>query len=592
MMLKKIAVLAIGLAMCMPMSFAQNGLAHLPADASLVVHVNPKNLNEKVNLKEFQQLEVFNKMMDEMSMGMPPEVSTEIEKLITDPTSFGIAPMESFYAVLSMKEESTFMGLLLQLSDQNTFTGNLQKYLGGEESDDLFEDKGSYQKFNWADDRIILWNDNMAFLCTGELQEPENWWEVEEQDYDLLYQQLNMAISEFGENVINKKFAKNMAGNSRFTKAGEGGNDIHLWMNYEDILGNNSALMEGMGTSSLGAMAGFYKELASLYKGTFVSMRMNFNEGEMKMETNLYAEEEMMDLYKGFYKHKFEKDLLKYIDASNLLGYYSFSLNIENTFEGMADMMFPILEQDPSYGPMFTAAMGALDVIIDQESLYELFGGDFVFAVTGIQEYEKVITTYEYDENFDATEIQKTEIERLPKFTVLAPFGNRENLMKLMNLAVKTNVLNQTGNYFSVADTEDLGMNIYLAPNDDDILILSNDDELMGTRLNTGFGTDKRLASDQQKWLKKNSQTMFWDVPLTVEILKKLGMEDENPILTYLSKENAMIDKVVLTSPKKIKGSVYTQMSVTMKDKSENILTQMMNLINEMAMESMGGSKM
>lgn len=361
-------------------------------------------------------------------------------------------------------------------------------------------------------------------------------------------------------------------------------------MNYEDILGNNPAFMEGMASSSLGAMAGMYKQLAGLYKGTYMSMRMNFNEGELGLETEMFASEEMMDMYESFYKHKFDKKLYKYIDASNLLGFYQLSLNVENTFEGVADLMFPILEQDPSYGPVFTAAMGALDVIIDQESLYELFGGDLVLAVTGVQEYERVITTYEYDEDFNATEIQKTEIERLPQFTVLAPFGNRENLMKLVNLGVKTNVLNQTGNYYTIADTDELGMKLYLAPNADDILIISNDSELMGSKLNSGFASDKQLGKDPKKWMKNNSQTFFWDVPATIEVLNSLGMEEDNPFFSYLSNERAAMNEILLASPKKLKGSVYTEMNIKMNDKNENVLTQLMHLINEFAMESMGGN--
>lgn len=589
MIAKKCMGLLLALAFTYSAMWAQAGLSYLPADATFVVHVNPENLNEKVNLKGFQQLEVFNSLLDQIPMMVPPEQGEKMQDLLTNPGNYGINAMKSFYVVGSMKEEGNFFGLLFELSDVAAFRSVIDELLVQTMEDGNIEQKSGLNQVKMAFDRILSWNNNMAFLGSGSLNAPTNWWEEGEMDQELRDQQLTTAIEEYSNNILNKGFSKSMANNPRFKEVEAAGQDIHFWMDYNALLSNNPAMAAGM--ADMGQMAAMYEMMAGMYKDTELSVGLNFDAGKLVMNSRMFADEKMMDWLGDAYKHKFNKDLLKYINGSNILGYMAIGLDMEETFEGMADVLFPYLEQDPSYGKMFTAIMGALDVVIDQESLYELLEGDMVLAVTGIQEHEKLITTYEYDENFNATPIERVEIEKIPELSFLAPFGNRKNIEKLLNLAVQMNGLTKEGNYYTIA-SEELGMQFFLALNEDDILIVSNDSELVGKKLNSGFEKNNQLPKDQAKMLQKNTQTIYWSVPNTLKTLSELSDTEENPLLKYLSMEDAQVEKVLITTSNKIKESVNTEMVFHMKNKEKNALEQIMNLLNVISMEMTGGTKM
>jgi len=102
---------------------------------------------------------------------------------------------------------------------------------------------------------------------------------------------------------------------------------------------------------------------------------------------------------------EFNSEMLKYIPFESEIGHMSLAINTESAINAYYDIMETYMSAFmPSEKESMEAAMAFARIMIDEKALGNLVKGDAYFGVTDLNSYEVEYTTYEYDDDWNATE--------------------------------------------------------------------------------------------------------------------------------------------------------------------------------------------
>ena len=578
--------------------FGQDLLQHIPADATFVSAVNPKNLNSKVSLDKLRQYKFYQGMVDMMAMQAGP-MSTTVKDVFNEPSMYGMDFMSSSYTYGKIGEESSYFGYLFKLSDAGKFAGFFEGVMGGMMP---VEDKGKFKQMSFGPDMALAWTNNMAVIMRGDVTNAtppgQGSWELNEEGEPEFTPEKEEApkvvLDLTGQiNSVLAGSTNSIRNNVRFMQAHNESRDAMLFFDYNYIM-QLSEMAQGGGMNAYNPMASYMGMLGDFYKDTYMAMGLNFDPGAVSMDIDMYSNPKMMKLMEQMFRDtKLNKKFLKYIPKKDLLGYMSFAFNVENTAKAYKSFGLDMAKNIPGYGDMAVDILDIIDIAIDEQSLYNLLKGDMMVAITGVKEFEKLITTYEYDEDFNQKEVQKMGKETLPEFTMMMSYGNQNDIMKFFRLGQKARVLIPQGNFFSVS-VPDMPMEMFLAMKDG-ILFLSNNKEFVGNRLSSGYAKKDRISKKHCKMMKKNGFLMFMDIPQMLTTFE--SMEDSpmagGPAGSMINKSRESLESVIWKMDKEeLSKKMGQNLSLNFISKDVNSLEQMFNYFDQLYGDMMGGQQM
>ncbi len=375
--------------------------------------------------------------------------------------------------------------------------------------------------------------------------------------------------------------------NPKFMLANAKKTDANLWLDYASIYDLYLEEFAGMSGSEMAMVS---ELMGGMYKDTYMSMGLNFDAGFVNFNMDSYANSQMMKFYREATDAKFNKKFYKYIPGESLMGYWSFNMNVENTVKGYKDLFLPMLQQIPMYGNMANDMMGIMDIFVDEEAIYDLWKGDMLFAVTGLKDFERTITSYEYDDDFNKTETQQTVTRKLPEFVMMSSYGNEENVLKFIKLGEKTPFLENKGSYYK-ATIPEINMDVYIALHKG-ILFFTNNLDLVENRLSTGYSKKERMNKTQSERIKNNSMVFYWDIPQSLNAASEFGIPLEGPQGKILIVSKNSFESIIWTAPKGGVNAVSQMISLNFVNKEMNSMEQIFNYVNEIVMTMMGGTSM
>ena len=564
------------LMLCLSVTFlsAQSLLQKVPTDATFVLTLNPGTLNSKVKFEKLKEYDIYQMGMSQMSKGG----GKQIVEIINDPAKYGMDLMASSHFFGKMNEKGGSFGMLMKLTDAAKFTQLLKDQMGM--PDDAIESKGAFkmiQKNNMA----MAWSKDMAFVGGTELN-----WDASV-DYETMQKMKTEATNNWISQVLDGAAGGSILKNAKYMLAkNKSKDDAHLWMDYQTFMKMYTGMVSGMGVGAEQEM--MMNMMQDLYEEMYISAGLNFDKGTVRINYDAHMNDRMMKLTKDVTDAEFNKNFLKYIPQEDMMGYVAFNYNPRALVEGTREIMTPMLNQVPMYGGMINDGMDILGIIVDEDALYDLWSGDMMLAVTGLQEYEKEITTYEYDEEFNETAVTKTIKQPFPEFTVMFSYTNQDNLMKIVRMGERTPFMINKGGYFEVK-VPDAPMDFYMALHEG-VFFLTNDQDLVKNRLASGYGKSERLSKAHTNRIVNNAQVIYWDIPSTLKSAAAMGVPMEGPGGQAVNIGKNSLESVIMEVPKVTGDWVSQQMSLNFKDKQMNGLEQLFKISNELFLSVMGGS--
>jgi len=631
---------------------AQNLEQYIPKDAVGVMTLNLNHLNKKVNLLELQQYSFYDMMVSQMSMGedeMMETFLTEPSKLgfnimekayifgtvDDEATRFGMVAQlsnrQAFetgflksdeFQELKKKQMNGFSYIVpdddmtIAWNDKIVMIGGVEKIpeisdyedygfeeYEIEEAEDYMEEEPPYDPNMEEVEEIVE--------IEIELEEQPMPESLEEVTEDMLEEPAEAPVAEFDFNDylpepdpelremtltwvkenLTRTGDNSIMSNTRFSK-GAAQNDMHLWLDYTFVM---EQMQEQQGASPFGGMGDMMGEemakmlMSSLYKDNYMSMGMNFNDGRWVMGFDQYTSPKMASLMEGSFDSKYNKKMMKYLRGDELLGIYHINVNTDKMVDGYKNLMKSMANEVPMYGSMAESALEILGIFIDEQGISNIFNGDMVFAVTGMQSVTSMQTIVEYDDDFNPTDVEREVTKDLPEVTFMMSYGEEKDIMKFVRLGVKAGVLQQDGQNFRMALPDMDGMEATLALRKG-ILFVSNSQDLINKNFDKKYKGKQKIDKNLCKMMCENAQVMYFDIPQMIESLNAeqmagaLGAGD----FVTISKEN--FESMTLTTDKTLKdGAYHSEFSLNMKNKDTNSLKQLFEIINEVFMAAMGG---
>ena len=163
-----------------------------------------------------------------------------------------------------------------------------------------------------------------------------------------------------------------------------------------------------------------------------------FDKDEIRISTNLTINNQLVPAYKKMYDSKLEKSFLKYFDESDMLAYISITSDMKNILEEYPNLLTKTYgSMAPNFNEEMDIVADIVSVMLDEEAIGELITGDMMVILHDIEEMEMTYKSYEYDEDYNSVEVEKTMTENIPTFSFLLGSKNEELINKIMKLGIK-----------------------------------------------------------------------------------------------------------------------------------------------------------
>ncbi len=583
--------------------YAQNFESRIPNSSDLVVGVNGDNLLELLSLEEFNDYAIAKELFKEFNR----------DGTISKIQDFGVNLDSKAYYFLERKDKVTYHNIWIALEDQQKFmslfsndkkekivTTNGVSHLSKDElywlwndnsllftvamlDDDYFDDEETYNtaKVELLDEAEVVEIEEVvetAVDATEEVEETviESTEEVEiveetvepkannnyYNDYNTKYTLKKIKGSQLalarGNMLFSGLIVKSILSNSEYTGTREKKAAASVWIkNYGESM---TKLISGMGLyrKVLGADLG---NAVNKYGIEAMSGSLFFEKDEVRLATSATISKEWQPIFKSIYNKKMGSKFFKYFNENQALAYFSTAINTTAVLEEYPDMMADIYGGiAPKYAEEIELMSEFLKIALDEEAIGELITGEALFVLTDIKEKEITYQGYEYDADYNRTEVTKTKSELRPEFIAMIGSKKKNLLVKLAKLGVKHNILEGFGSYFKVNIPEKELLDIYLTVKDDILFVTTSETQvkqiITGTMLSSS-GVHKNT-------IRKNSTVAFVNGKKILEKLpeEEFSRKSEREIFSFANKHvstmqitvgkfkgNKMTSEIVLDTP-------------------------------------------
>lgn len=224
--------------------------------------------------------------------------------------------------------------------------------------------------------------------------------------------------------------------------------------------------------------------------------------------------------YGSMYSKKIDSRLLGLI-KNDAIGYGVIAMNTKAWMEQLPNAYLAALETDPytkDYMDEFSLAADFFSIVIDEQEISELVTGDAVFVLNGLEMKEVSYQTYEYDENYNWTEVTKTKKEPVPSFSFGMTSKKPEFVNKIMNYAVKKGGLVKNGDYYELSEKmkKEVPFELYMGYANDVLISTTSLADLKAVLNNK---TKSTLDKKAQDIVANSNMTIYYNNQKLFEIL-------------------------------------------------------------------------
>tara|TARA_R110000868_G_scaffold144389_2_gene363421 strand:+ start:555 stop:2495 length:1941 start_codon:yes stop_codon:yes gene_type:complete len=292
--------------------------------------------------------------------------------------------------------------------------------------------------------------------------------------------------------------------NSNYVKSvGNDKDEAILWVNdFGSIYDQALPLMLG-GLSNPYEMFNF----KSLYGGMSLTSKLNFEESKASIKTIYTMNDEMASYSREMYNGKMNSNFFKYINEDNLQGYFAINMSTEgilNAYPKMLENMFVGVEKE-HLEDLIPISTRLISLLLDEEAIAKIIRGDMLFVMTGLEQKEVTYTTYEYDENYESTEVTKTKNETLPNFLFMITSEEKEIFSRLMRIGSKEGVIIEQNGMYQI-NIPNMPFSLYMIFKDNTLLIGNSSKDMMAIH-NGSFHA--KFSREHKKLIAKNSTSIY-----------------------------------------------------------------------------------
>jgi hypothetical protein len=356
-----------------------------------------------------------------------------------------------------------------------------------------------------------------------------------------------------------------------------------------------SADLSTLTGSLLGLFAGNKASLLSLKENTMLDSEFYINgyfeKNKIRLSQVMTPKgEEAKKLTSNMFDSKINKKLLNYI-GNDVLAYYSIAMNTEaimkyqyNVLRNTLNNLYKNYSKDES-ADNIDVIVDALEIFLDEKAISDIFPGDALIVLHDLKTVKKEYTSYEYNDEYEKTEIKGIKEETIPNFTFVSSTRNEKIINKILRLPLNRNKFTATdyqeknGYYVIHFEKDNLIENLYLGLKDGVFMITTSNQNIENL-----IQQNKTTAKKEfRKTISKNASAAWIDIH-SILLQTKSQFQDK----TKESKHQiALRNTGEITMESKFKNDeLHTETTYKIGGEHQNSLQYLFDVINELYTES------
>lgn len=346
--------------------------------------------------------------------------------------------------------------------------------------------------------------------------------------------------------------------------------DVSIWINYGSTY---SAIYNTLGYSKyLSGLSskGFSNSMETAIKG--LNYDFYFKNDKASVIQSVEYSNSLAAIMKRIVNRKINNKVFNYFPKTTPLGFASYHISSEEMLKG-----FPEISEQV-YGSMFSIDNKDISVvtdliatILDEKAIATMFDGDLSMFLHDVQEKETIYTTYEYDEDYEEIEVEKTVKKQLPIFSFVFTSTHPTLGDKLIDLGVRKNGLEENNGVYLIKGTSEMG-GLQLIK-DGSVIVITNGLEYLNNNRTSDY------SNSIKKQLKKNY--LYGHLNLKQLIKSSITEDTKDADKTKMLKVAEEFQNVNFSSSKKIvKNKLFFEMNVESSKNDKNIILQTLDLID------------
>ena len=297
-------------------------------------------------------------------------------------------------------------------------------------------------------------------------------------------------------------------------------------------------------------------------------------------KSDVLLDNEMARYYKAIYNKKINRKFLRFLDEETL-GFMALNVDTEAYIKYLPMIM------ERYYGPLAGKysdylSLGTLlfDVLVDEKAVSKVFKGDNLLMLNGVTKVEVNYTDYEYDEDFNYIEIERTKSETIPHFVWMFSSDDMRLFTKSLAVAVREGAASDLGGIYALEKNNQRNpITLYLLMKDG-IVFLGNDlEQLESIRDNGISGKGHRPYTNMAR---KNSFAMLFNTKKLPEILVDLEIPLSRSIEATIAEMSQYGDFYIQSSGIK-RNRMSGEMGVEVPNTKGNALAFLFGIIERWA---------
>lgn len=176
----------------------------------------------------------------------------------------------------------------------------------------------------------------------------------------------------------------------------------------------------------------------------------------IKLTGTLGVDAEMAKIFKPLYNGKINKKFAQYI-PENHLAYIALNINTEAYLKQLPTLISrwyaPLAGE---YAEVVTIAATALEIGLDEKAIGKVMKGDHVLFLNDLQKVNKEYVSYEYDDDYNYTEVMKTKDEYVPNFLWMFTSEDQRLYKKVLDYAVKRQEVILEDGIYKIAEQKNM----------------------------------------------------------------------------------------------------------------------------------------
>ena len=242
----------------------------------------------------------------------------------------------------------------------------------------------------------------------------------------------------------------------------------------------------------------------------------------VKLSGALEVADDQAKSYHKIYNRKMNKKFFKYID-DDALAYLGYKVNTQAYLEEL-----PKLTKQ-YYGSLLSGFKEEMDLgatlfslVLDEKAIGKVVKGDGVLVLNSVKEREVKYTTYEYDDDYNSIEVEKTKKETLPDFLWMFSSDDTKLIEKFLSIGLSKHAITEEDGIYTFKNKKS-PFDVHILLKDGIIFIGTSFESLVDVQQ----GKSKNNLSVKNKTvLKKNNTVLALNTSKISEAVSTLDLPD------------------------------------------------------------------